>query len=375
MKFTVSSSLLQKLLSSINGVISSNPVVPILENYLFNLDKDKLIVSASDLQISMITQMDVVSTDTGSIAVPSKMLLDTLKVLPEQPITIEMDMDSFTINIKSENGQYTLAGENAEDFPKIPVASKGKHASFHAKALSDAIANTLFAASNDELRPSMNGVFLKMTETNTTFVSTDGNRLVRYRRVDVASKEEISMIIPKKALTLLKAALPNDETDVKAEFSKSNIFFNFGHTQMICRLIDERFPDYENAIPAENPNKMIISRSELLGSLKRIGLYANKTTNLVRFKITSTGLIASAEDIDYSSAASETLSCQYEGEDIEIGFNAKYLAEMLGNMSCKEISVEMSAPNRAGLIFPVEKDENVDTLMLLMPVMLSSYVS
>jgi DNA polymerase-3 subunit beta len=374
MKFIVNSSYLLKQLSNINGVITSNPVVPILENFLFEIDKSNLTVTASDLQTSMITEITVESKEKGSIAVPARILLDTLKNLPDQPVTFSIDAASYSIEISSDNGRYKLAGENATDFPKVPAVSNDFSASISSEVLAKAVNNTIFATSSDELRPAMTGVYVNLGEKNTTFVATDGHRLVRYRRTDIKSDNGSAIIIPRKALNLLKATLPSENTDVSIDFNLSNAFFKFGNIRMICRLIDERFPDYENVIPASNPIKMTISRMDLLGSLRRISIYANKTTHQVRLKITGSELVVSAEDLDFSNEANERLSCEHEGEDIEIGFNAKFLIEMLSNATADQIKLNMSAPNKAGVITPSEKDKNEDILMLVMPVMLNQYV-
>jgi DNA polymerase III subunit beta len=374
MKFIVSSSYLLKQLSSINGVITTNPVVPILENFLFEIKEGSLTITASDLQTSMITEMEVEAKEDGSIAIPAKILMETLKNLPEQPVTFTIDSDTYSIEINSDNGRYKLSGENATDFPKIPSVSDGYSVNMASGVLAQAINNTIFATSSDELRPAMTGVYVKLDETNTTFVATDSHRLIRYRRVDVAADMGHSMIIPRKALTLLKSTLPSENTNVNIEFNASNAFFNFNNVKMICRLIDERFPDYENVIPADNQNAMVINRTAFLSSLKRIAIYANKTTHQVRLKITGSELMISAEDLDFSNEANERLSCEHDGEDIEIGFNAKFLIEMLTNLDAVELTLKLSAPNRAGIITPNDKDENEDMLMLVMPVMLNSHV-
>jgi DNA polymerase III subunit beta len=374
MKFIVNSAYLLKQLSNINGVITTNPVVPILENFLFELDKGGLTVTASDLQTSMITEIQVESKEKGSIAVPARILLDTLKNLPEQPVTFSIDESTYSIEIISDNGRYKLSGENATDFPKVPNVSNDFSAELSSEVLSRAVNNTIFATSNDELRPAMTGVYVNLGEKNTTFVATDGHRLVRYRRTDVKSDNGSSIIIPRKALNLLKATLPTENTEVSVNFNLSNAFFKFGNIRMICRLIDERFPDYENVIPSGNNIKMSIERSDLLGALRRISIYANKTTHQVRLKITGSELQISAEDLDFSNEANERLSCEHEGEDIEIGFNAKFLIEMLSNMDSDKIRLTMSAPNKAGVILPAEKDQAEDILMLVMPVMLNQYV-
>jgi DNA polymerase-3 subunit beta len=374
MKFIVNSNYLLKQLSNINGVITTNPVVPILENFLFEIDKTKLTVTASDLQTSMITELTVESKEKGNIAVPARILLDTLKNLPDQPVTFSIDESTYSIEISSDNGRYKLSGENATDFPKVPAVSHDFSAAISTEVLGRAINNTIFATSSDELRPAMTGVYVNLGEKNTTFVATDGHRLVRYRRADVKSENGNAIIIPRKALNLLKATLPTENSDVSIDFNMSNAFFKFGNIKMICRLIDERFPDFENVIPSTSTIKMTINRLDFLGSLKRISIYANKTTHQVRLKITGSELQVSAEDLDFSNEANERLSCEHEGEDIEIGFNAKFLVEMLSNVSHEQIKLNMSAPNKAGVILPADKDKNEDMLMLVMPVMLNQYV-
>ncbi|MCU0338353.1 MAG: DNA polymerase III subunit beta [Spirosomaceae bacterium] len=374
MKFIVSSSVLLKQLATINGVVSTNPIVPILENFLFQLDNKNLTVTASDLQTVMVTELEVESSDKGAIAIPAKLMLDTLRGLPEQPISVNVDEDTFGIEIVSDNGRYKLSGENPIDFPKIPSVSRAFSVDLSSSALATAISNTIFATSTDELRPAMTGVFLQLGADHATFVATDGHRLIRYRRFDVKSSVDTTMIIPRKALNLLKSSLPSDNVPVKAEFNQANAFFSFANIKMISRLIDERFPDYENAIPTNNPNVLTISRGEILNSLRRISIYSNRTTHQVRLKLTPPNdLVISAEDLDYSNEANERLLCEYNGDDMEIGFNAKFLIEMLNNLDANTLSMELSAPNRAGIILPLEKEDEEDMLMLVMPVMLNTY--
>ena len=347
MKFVVSSNALLKQLTAINGVITSNPVVPILENFLFEIGDGLLIASASDLQTSMITEIAVEAKSKGSIAVPAKILLDTLKNLPEQPVTFTIDPETYSIEISSDNGRYKLSGENATDFPKVPAVKNGYSVDISTEILNRAISSTIFAASSDELKPAMTGVYLSLTETNATFVATDGHRLIRYRRTDIVSEMANTLIIPKKALNLLKASLPSENTNVKIEYNASNAFFSFNHIKMICRLIDERFPDYENAIPVDNPNVLTIARTDMMNSLKRISIYANKTTHQVRLKMAGSELQISAEDLDFSNEANERLACEFEGQDMEIGFNAKFLIEMLSNLDTPQISMHFSADRKS----------------------------
>ncbi|MFZ6663979.1 DNA polymerase III subunit beta [Peijinzhouia sedimentorum] len=375
MKFIVSSVALLKQLQSINGVITTNPVVPILENFLFEIEDGLLTVTASDLQTSMTTQMGVEAKENGNIAVPARILMDTLKNLPEQPVTFTIDDETYSIEISSDNGRYKLAGENATDFPKVPKVDNGFNVKLSTDLLASAIGNTIFATSNDELRPAMTGVYVNFSDTNITFVATDGHRLIRYRRVDVTSDTNMSIIIPRKALNLLRATLPAENLDVDMEFNGSHAFFSFGNIRMICRLIDERFPDYENVIPGDNNNHIILEKASFLSSLRRIAIYANKTTHQVRLKITGSEMQISAEDLDFSNEAQERISCDHTGEDIQIGFNARFLVEMLNNLDSKEVKLSLGKPNRAGLIVPTTKDDAEDILMLVMPVMLSNYGS
>ena len=371
MKFVVSSNTLLKQLTALNGVITANPVVPILENFLFEINNGTLTVYASDLQTSMITELNVEAKQKGSIAVPAKILLDTLRNLPEQPVTFTIDEETYSIEISSDNGRYKLSGENATDFPKVPAVKNGQSVDIVSSVLSRAIASTIFAASNDELKPAMTGVFMNISDSNTTFVATDGHRLIRYRRVDVASDSANTLIIPRKALNLLKSSLPDNETIVKLEFNSSNAFFTYDNIKMICRLIDERFPDYENAIPTNNPNKLTINRTDFLNSLKRISIYANKTTHQVRLKIIGSELQISAEDPDFENKCSEIVSAEYEGEDIEIGLIAPSLIDALNALKSESVDITMSKPHTAVLLFPTEKkDENEDILMITMPIML-----
>ena len=373
MNFIVSSSYLLKNLNSISGVITSNPVVPILENVLFEIEGGNLLITASDLQTSVMVELQVESKEDGSVAIPAKILIETLKNLPEQPVTFSIDDQNYNIEINSDNGRYKLAGENSADFPKVPGVNDGYSSDINSEILNSAISNTIFSTSTDELRPAMTGVFFKLSSTGCTFVSTDGHRLVKYIRTDIKGDEvDHDMILPRKSLNLLKSILPTDKSsDFKLDFNASNAYFSFENIKMVCRLIDERYPDYDNVIPSDNSNTVTITKSELLGSLKRISIYANKTTNQVRFKITGSEILISAEDLDFSNEANERISCEHDGDDIEIGFNAKFLIEMLSNIESEKVILKLSEPNRAGLLIPEDINDNEDITMLVMPVMLN----
>ena len=373
MNFIVSSSYLLKNLNSISGVITSNPVVPILENVLFEIEGGNLLITASDLQTSVMVELQVESKEDGSVAIPAKILIETLKNLPEQPVTFSIDDQNYNIEINSDNGRYKLAGENSADFPKVPGVNDGYSSDINSEILNSAISNTIFSTSTDELRPAMTGVFFKLASTGCTFVSTDGHRLVKYIRTDIKGDEvDHDMILPRKSLNLLKSILPTDKSsDIKLDFNASNAYFSFENIKMVCRLIDERYPEYDNVIPSDNSNNVTITKSELLGSLKRISIYANKTTNQVRFKISGSEILISAEDLDFSNEANERISCEHDGDDIEIGFNAKFLIEMLSNIESEKVILKLSEPNRAGLLIPEDINDNEDITMLVMPVMLN----
>ena len=375
MNFIVSSSYLLKNLNAINGVITSNPIIPILDNVLFEIENGNLLITASDLQTSVMVEIQVESKGDGSVAIPAKILIDTLKNLPEQPVTFSIDDENYNIEINSDNGRYKLAGENATDFPKVPQVTDGYSIDLSSELLSNAISNTIFSTSTDELRPAMTGIFLKLSTSSCTFVSTDGHRLVKYIRSDISGDEvDHEMILPRKSLNLLKSTLPSDKSsDVKLEFNASNAFFSFDNVKMVCRLIDERYPDYENVIPLDNSNNIVIDKLEVLSSLKRISIYANKTTNQVKFKISGGEILISAEDLDFSNEANERISCEHDGADIEIGFNAKFLIEILSNLNSTRVTFKLSEPNKAGLIIPDEIDDSEDIIMLVMPVMLNDY--
>lgn len=372
MKFSVSSSDLQKKLQLASGAISSNPVLPILEDFLFTISNNQLTIAASDLETTFITSLAVNADGDGVVAVPAKILVDTLKALPQQPITFTIDEKNYGIEITSAYGRYKLAGENGEDYPKIPQATEVDQVSVSAHKLQEGINKTLFATSTDELRPAMTGVFFQVDFSKMVLVATDAHKLVKFSMSDVMGEVTANFILPKKALNLLKSALPNTDAQVSMAFNKANAFFTIEETTLVCRLIDARYPDYNAVIPVDNPNVLTISRTDLQNSLKRIVIYANKTTNQVVLNVADGSLTVSAQDLDFSNEATEQLACQYKGDALQIGFNAKFLVEMLGVLESEEIKLEMSSATRAGILLPGEETPGQDILMLVMPVMLSN---
>jgi DNA polymerase III subunit beta len=374
MKFIVSSSALLRELQSLSGVLGSNNALRILDNFLFDIEKGSLSISASDLETTMTTSLQVEAKTSGRIAIPAKILLDTLKTFPEQPLTFSIDERSYNIEISSDYGKYRMTGFDANEFPKLPSAEGTTSVTIPATVLLDALNKTLFATSTDELRPVMTGVFFHLGKKDLTFVATDAHKLVRYRRTDAKSPADTAFVLPKKPLTLLKNLLTGKaDADLKINYNSTNTFFEFANVSLICRLIDGRYPNYEAVIPHENPNVLTVDRAAFLNSVRRVSLYASKTTYQVRLGITGSELTISAEDPDFSNEAKERLSCQFSGEDMDIGFNAKFLIEILANLESDEINLNMSTPNRAGIITPQSDNKDEDILMLVMPVMINTY--
>ena len=372
MKFIVSSTYLLKQLQVLGGVINTSNTLPILDNFLFDLKKKQLVVSASDLETTMSTVLEVDADTEGLIAIPARLLLDTLKTFPEQPLTFVVS-DNNTVEISSSHGKYSLAYADGNEFPKAVELTNPSATTIMGDILANAISKTIFAAGNDDLRPVMSGVFFQFSPENLTFVSTDAHKLVKYQRTDISASEVAEFIMPKKPLNLLKGILAGSETEVKIEYNESNAKFSFDNSELICRLIDGKYPNYEAVIPRENPNKLSISRGQFLSSVRRVAIFSNKTTHQIRLKIAGAELNISAEDIDYSNKAEERLSCSYQGDDMQIGFNSRFLLEMLNNLSSDEVSLEMSLPNRAGILTPSDGlDEGEQVTMLVMPVMLNS---
>jgi DNA polymerase III subunit beta len=371
MNFIISSTTLLRHLQSISGVLSTSNTLPILDNFLFEINDGQLTVSASDLETTMRTTLIVEANEAGKIAIPAKLLLDVLKNLPDQPCTFTVDLNNFSIEIAYDNGKSRMVGFNGDDFPRTPSIENSTTVKMSGEIISKAINKTLFATGNDDLRPVMSGVFCQFSPQDITFVATDAHKLVRYRRTDSDASGSSSFILPKKPLNLLRTNLSGNE-EVLVEYNESNAVFTFGDIVLICRLIDGKYPNYEAVIPKENPNVLTIDRQQFLSSIKRVSIFANKTTHQVKLKLAGSELALSAEDIDFSNEANERLTCNYDGDDMEIGFNSRFLMEMLNNMDNTEVRLEMSEPNRAGLLMPAVKDnENEDILMLVMPVMLN----
>ncbi|MBQ2851835.1 MAG: DNA polymerase III subunit beta [Bacteroidales bacterium] len=374
MKFILSSLKLLKAVQSLAGVINSSNTLPILDDFLFNISENALKITASDLETTMIVtiQPDMVEGG-GEVTIPARLLIDILKNFPDIPVSFNIDEETLAIEIKTGEGRYKMVGHKSDEFPQVPVLENASQWEIPADVLACGFEKTVFATGNDEIRPVMTGVFMEMTADGLNFVATDAHKLVRYRRLDIKSETPDSFIVPKKPINQLKNALSGKADEpVIVEFNKTNASFTFADFKLVCRLIDGKYPNYNAVIPQSNPNKLTIDRQLLLSAIRRVAIFSSKATHQIRFKIAGQELILTAEDLDYYNEAKERLSCNYQGNDMEIGFNSRFFQEMLGNLNQTEIQLEMSAPNRAGIITPVDnQNADEDILMLLMPVMLN----
>ncbi len=378
MHFTISSSYLHKNLTALYGVIVSNPLLPILGNFLFEITHEKLKITASDLQTSVVIELPLDVKGEAAVAVPARILLDTLKNLPDQPIDFNIDSSTYSVSIKSDTGKYNLAGENNADFPAIPVMPEQKAISLPADVCKKAIQQTIIATSHDDLKPAISGVYMCFSNTAFTFVATDIHRLIKYERTGIKALETQPLILPRKTLLLLTNLISGEDKEIKLIVHDGNAYFQIANTQVIARLVDEKYPDYENVIVHNNPNKLIINRRELLTSLRRMLVYTNKVTYQIKFTLSEKHLYTLAEDLNFDNKANETLACEYEGqENLEIGFNAKSLIELLHNLETEDITFYFSHAtqgnqvNKAVVIIPNQQEADENILLLIMPITLN----
>lgn len=373
MKFNVSSTKLFAQLQALSRVIASKNSLAILEDVLFDLNGNVLTMTASDGETTIRTSIDVENAEgQGKVAFGGKLLLDTLKEFPEQPLAFQIDDQNFGLNITSSNGTYSFVGQNGNEYPEMAVEDEQQNTfTMAADMLLNAINKTIFCTADDELRPVMNGIFFDLQEDHITMVATDAHRLVRYTNEQVKAAQPISFILPKKPALLLKNVLGKDAEDVTITFGVRNAKFEFGRTLIVCRQIEGRFPNYNAVIPQNNQNKVVVDRQTLLNACKRVAVFANTGTSLLKLALTENQIKISAQDIDFSTSAEETIACSYNAAPMAIGFKAPFLIEILGQVESDEVMLELSDPARAGLILPVENEANEDVLMLLMPMLLN----
>ncbi len=378
MKFIVSSTELLSHLQAISRVINSKNSLPILDNFLFDLSGTRLTMTASDIETTLITSMDVDSAEGGGkVAVASKLLMDTLREFPEQPLTFTIDDSNLSMVITSANGTYNFIGQNGDEYPRMPqLADEARVLNMKVSLLSAGITKTLFCTGDDELRPVMNGVYFDIMHDGITLVATDAHKLVRfgtsYNSVTLSEEEDkVSFILPKKPANMLKNILPKETGDVEVRFDSKNAHFSLSNYTMICRQVEGKFPNYNGVIPKSNLYRIIVDRLSLMNALKRVSVFSNQASNLVKLEFNQNQINISAQDIDFSISAEETISCQFEGDPIKIGFKSSFLVEILNNISSGDVVIELTDPSRAGLILPFVNEEGEDILMLLMPMLLN----
>ncbi|HLP16717.1 MAG TPA: DNA polymerase III subunit beta [Bacteroidota bacterium] len=371
MKFSAKSSDLQKALAKIIGVVPTRSTLPILENLLFDLNKNTLKVTATDLEVSMTVSIEVKGSEDGTIAIPAKRLSDTVRALPETNVTLSADVENNRITMKTENGEYALTGESSDEFPSIPQFKSEKNLEVDASALQHMISRALFAVSSDELRPAMTGVLLQIQPKEFRAVSTDGHRLVKITSTAFASPELTrDIVVPAKALTLVEKLVADGNNAIS--MNQSHILFTFGSTSLTSRLIEENYPNYESVIPLENDKSLVVNKDELLQSVRRVSLYSNSATHQVRFSVRTNELTITAEDIDFGTEAKEVIVCDYAADDLDIGFNSTYVMDVLAHIDSPEAVFRFSSATRAAIVEPHVQRENETVLMLVMPVRLNN---
>ena len=372
MKFIVSSTGLFSRLQAISRVINSKNSLPILDCFLLELTDGTLSITASDSETTLSTFIEANEYDTdGRFAVNSKTILEALKEIPEQPLTFEVS-ESMEIVVKYQNGKYSLMGQNADEYPQSDnLGSNAVHVSLGVDVLTNGINRSLFATADDELRPVMNGIYFDITTEDITFVASDGHKLVRNKTYKARGNEKAAFILPKKPATLLKNLFPKEMADVQIGFDDRNAVFTMENYTMTCRLIEGRYPNYNSVIPQNNPHKATIDRAAFMSALKRVSVFSSAASSLIKLHLDMNTIQISGQDIDFSTSAEETLMCQYEGNPMSIGFKSTFLIDILNNIASQDVVLELADPSRAGVIVPVEQNEEEDLLMLLMPMMLN----
>lgn len=375
MKFEVLSSDLMSHLNAISRVLVSKNAMPILDNFLFKVEDQKLTVTASDGDTTMITSMPIQNVDgTGSFVVPAKTIMEPLKEMSQQPLGIEIDNGNYEVIVSYANGKYHFIGGNAAEYPVLKELEAGAHTfDINAQALLNGIQSTIFATAEDDLRPVMNGIYFDLHADHITFVASDSKKLVRLVNSATAPGYEAAFILPKKPANLLKNVISKDMMLCSVSFDSKSARFQLGDYELSCRQIDGRYPRYEVVIPKNNTNRLTIDRQSFLSSLRRIAVFSNSATNQVKFDLDQSQITISAQDVDFSTSGTETVVCSYDGKPMSIGFRANFLIEILNTISAQDIEMLLGDPARAGLVSPVQNNEGEDLLMLIMPMMLTDF--
>ena len=373
MKFSVSSSALLHALQSTSKVIASKNTLPILDSFLFYLEGEKLTITASDVEIRLVSSIDVVMPDgMGLFAIEAKRLLDPLKELPEQPLTFDIDDDNMTVNVYYANGKFNIPGQKGDAYPQQkPLKESAFSLTIESQILLNGVSRVSFASAEDELRPVMNGLCFDIQPDSLTFAASDGHKLARLRNFSIHTGARALFILPKKPVSLLKALLSKSTEKVVVSFDENNAYFKTPAFEMVCRLIEGRYPNYEAVIPTDNPYVAIIDRVSFMAAMKRVSVFSSQSSGLAKIELIENEMIVSAQDIDFSTSGEEKMVCQYSEEPLSIGFKASFLVDMLANISSDNVMLQLGDATRAGIITPVGNEENEDILMLLMPMMLN----
>ena len=373
MKFYISSTALSGRLQSICRVINSKNALPILDCFLFEVNEGTLTVTASDSETTRITSLEVSDCDAdGRFALTAKTVIDALKELPELSLTFDINMETHEVSIAYQNGQYKMMAQNADEYPSVPALSENAaRLTMSADVLLGGVNRCSFAVADDELRPVMNGIYFDITPEELVMVASDGHKLVRCRSFATKGNERSAFVLPKKPAMQLRNLLPKETGDVEIAFDQRSALFTMENYLMSCRLIEGRYPNYNSVIPKNNPHRATADRLALLGAMKRVAVFSSQASSLIKLSVTSNRMEVSAQDIDYSTSAIETLECTYDGDEISIGFKGSFLIDILSNMTSNEVSIELADPSRAGVFEPEEQGEDEELLMLLMPMMLN----
>ena len=373
MKFTVSSSLLLSRLQMVGKVISSKNTMAILDNFLLQVNGNQLTITASDLETTLTTSLEIDNQDGDiTIALPAKLLMDSLKEFPEQPLCFDINPENLAVVFRTETGNYNFIGQNGNEYPKAPTLKEENFkCSMDATVLGAGVGKTAFAAATEDLRPTMTGIFFNFNNTGVTFVATDAHKLVRLINQTVQTENEASFILPRKAANMVKNLVANEKGEVRISFDDKNIVFEMPSYVMICRQIEGRFPNYNAVIPQNNTNKVVVDRQTLINACKRVAVFANTGTSLLKLALSENSIKISAQDIDFSTSAEETIACDYTGMPMAIGFKAPFLIEILSSIASQDVVLALADPARAGLILPSENEEHQELLILLMPMLLN----
>lgn len=370
MKLVISSQELLKGIMAVSKAIPAKSSLPILENFLFDLKGNMLEITASDSELTLRTGIEVESSeDGGRIAVPARHMQELLKEIPDQPITIQTIKENY-FECRWMGGASTLPYFSADEYPQITGTDEtAAEVTFPAQSLLDGISSTIYATDDDEMRPVMNGILFDMGPAGTTLVASDSRKLICYTTTDVKSAEQSCFILHKKPAAVLRSIIGKEVEDVKITYDGKNAVFTFGNTLAVCRLIVGRYPKYRDVIPQNNSNILRIDRQQLLNCVKRVSVCANKASNQIKFDLQSNSLTVSAQDLGFSIAAHEKTVCQYDGEDLQIGFKSTFLVDILSNLSCSEVTIKFADSRRAALLLPSDEGEQTEKICaILMPV-------